>query len=165
MSPCADPYAEMATEPRALPTRYLTPEDLVEKFDLPSIETTKKPLQAENPQAGLEQRCYLFLPWVLSGILVRWVFAGQERWARSPGGRRLSSLATVERPRTAQGRPDVAGPGRARSPGGLSPNRSAALHLTLGVSASTQKQRQRRKPCVPRRPSPYRSLRTRRPWT
>jgi hypothetical protein len=47
----------------------------------------------------------VFLPWVLPGILVSWVFAGQGRWCRAPGGRRWSSLATVERPRTAQGRP------------------------------------------------------------
>lgn len=33
-----------------------------------------------------------------------WVFAGQGRWARAPGGRRWSSLATVERPRTVQPR-------------------------------------------------------------
>ncbi|WP_310717840.1 helix-turn-helix transcriptional regulator [Streptomyces lydicus] len=31
--------ADVATEPRALPSRYLTPEDLVEMFELPSIET------------------------------------------------------------------------------------------------------------------------------
>jgi predicted DNA-binding transcriptional regulator AlpA len=31
--------ADVATEPRALPSRYLTPEDLVEMFDLPSVET------------------------------------------------------------------------------------------------------------------------------
>lgn len=37
-----------------------------------------------------------------------WVFAGQVRWARAPSGRRWSSLATVERPRTAQGRPSFA---------------------------------------------------------
>jgi hypothetical protein len=48
---------------------------------------------------------YFFLPWFLPGILVSWVFAGQGRWDRTPGGRRWSSLATVERPRTAQGRP------------------------------------------------------------
>jgi predicted DNA-binding transcriptional regulator AlpA len=31
--------ADVATEPRPLPARYLTPEDLVEIFDLPSVET------------------------------------------------------------------------------------------------------------------------------
>ncbi len=31
--------ARVAAEPRALPTRYLTPEDLVEMFGLPSVET------------------------------------------------------------------------------------------------------------------------------
>ncbi|MGW2444973.1 DUF5958 family protein [Streptomyces sp. NPDC001675] len=49
----------------------------------------------------------VFLPWVLPGILMSWVFPAQERWARAPGGRRWSSLATVERPRTAQGRPSI----------------------------------------------------------
>ncbi|MGW5446255.1 helix-turn-helix domain-containing protein [Streptomyces asiaticus] len=29
----------MAVESRALPSRYLTPDDLVEMFDLPSVET------------------------------------------------------------------------------------------------------------------------------
>lgn len=48
---------------------------------------------------------YFFLPWVLPEILVSWVFAAQEWWTRAAGGRRWSSLATVERPRTAQGRP------------------------------------------------------------
>jgi predicted DNA-binding transcriptional regulator AlpA len=31
--------ADVATEPRALPSRYLTPGDLVEMFELPSVET------------------------------------------------------------------------------------------------------------------------------
>ncbi|MHA5052250.1 helix-turn-helix transcriptional regulator [Streptomyces sp. SD15] len=31
--------ADVATEPRALPARYLTPEDLVVMFELPSVET------------------------------------------------------------------------------------------------------------------------------
>ncbi|MFI0818925.1 helix-turn-helix transcriptional regulator [Streptomyces sp. NPDC021098] len=31
--------AEVTAESRALQTRYLTPEDLVEMFDLPSVET------------------------------------------------------------------------------------------------------------------------------
>ncbi|MDQ0934404.1 MULTISPECIES: helix-turn-helix domain-containing protein [Streptomyces] len=31
--------ADVATEPRALPSRYLTPDDLVEMFELPSVET------------------------------------------------------------------------------------------------------------------------------
>ncbi|MFG3184049.1 helix-turn-helix transcriptional regulator [Streptomyces nigra] len=31
--------ADAATEPRPLPSRYLTPEDLVEMFELPSVET------------------------------------------------------------------------------------------------------------------------------
>ncbi|MFI0723919.1 helix-turn-helix domain-containing protein [Streptomyces sp. NPDC021224] len=31
--------AETTEQPRALPTRYLTPEDLVEMFELPSVET------------------------------------------------------------------------------------------------------------------------------
>ena len=31
--------ANPATEGHALPSRYLTPEDLVEMFDLPSVET------------------------------------------------------------------------------------------------------------------------------
>ncbi|MGW0330508.1 helix-turn-helix transcriptional regulator [Streptomyces sp. NPDC003011] len=31
--------AEPADAPRALPSRYLTPDDLVEIFDLPSVET------------------------------------------------------------------------------------------------------------------------------
>lgn len=35
------------------------------------------------------------------------VFAGQGLWARAPGGRRWSSLATVEQRRTAQGRPGL----------------------------------------------------------
>lgn len=48
---------------------------------------------------------HFFLPWVLSGILVSRVFAAQGPWARAPGNRRWSSLATVERPRTAQRRP------------------------------------------------------------
>jgi hypothetical protein len=30
----------------------------------------------------------VFLPWVLPGILVSWVFAGQAQWDRAPGGRR-----------------------------------------------------------------------------
>lgn len=44
------------------------------------------------------------LPWVLSGILVSWVFAGQVAVAIHLSGCYWSSLATVERPRTAQGR-------------------------------------------------------------
>jgi hypothetical protein len=47
----------------------------------------------------------VFLPWVLPKILVTCIFAAQGRWARAPGGRHWSSLATVERPRTAQRRP------------------------------------------------------------
>lgn len=31
--------AAAVDEPRALPARYLTPEDLVEMFELPSVET------------------------------------------------------------------------------------------------------------------------------
>ncbi|MDN3053117.1 helix-turn-helix domain-containing protein [Streptomyces hygroscopicus] len=31
--------AEVAAESRALPSRYLTPDDLVAMFDLPSVET------------------------------------------------------------------------------------------------------------------------------
>ncbi|MFJ3807262.1 helix-turn-helix transcriptional regulator [Streptomyces sp. NPDC090073] len=31
--------ADDANEPRSLPERYLTPDDLVEMFDLPSVET------------------------------------------------------------------------------------------------------------------------------
>ncbi|GHE34500.1 MULTISPECIES: helix-turn-helix domain-containing protein [Streptomyces] len=31
--------AGAAAAPRALPSRYLTPDDLVEMFDLPSVET------------------------------------------------------------------------------------------------------------------------------
>jgi predicted DNA-binding transcriptional regulator AlpA len=31
--------AEPVTTPHDLPTRYLTPDDLVEMFDLPSVET------------------------------------------------------------------------------------------------------------------------------
>jgi predicted DNA-binding transcriptional regulator AlpA len=31
--------AEAATASRALPSRYLTPDDLVEMFELPSVET------------------------------------------------------------------------------------------------------------------------------
>ncbi|MEU3087013.1 helix-turn-helix transcriptional regulator [Streptomyces massasporeus] len=31
--------ADVAAEPRPLPSRYLTPDDLVEMFDLPSVET------------------------------------------------------------------------------------------------------------------------------
>ncbi|MEV7150834.1 helix-turn-helix domain-containing protein [Streptomyces sp. NPDC093084] len=31
--------ADVATESRALPYRYLTPDDLVEMFELPSVET------------------------------------------------------------------------------------------------------------------------------
>uniref|UniRef100_A0AAU3HVT4 Helix-turn-helix domain-containing protein n=1 Tax=Streptomyces sp. NBC_01393 TaxID=2903851 RepID=A0AAU3HVT4_9ACTN len=31
--------AEPVATPRDLPTRYLTPDDLVEMFDLPSVET------------------------------------------------------------------------------------------------------------------------------
>lgn len=30
---------DVATEPRSLPSRYLTPDDLVAMFDLPSVET------------------------------------------------------------------------------------------------------------------------------
>lgn len=30
---------EVAPAPRALPTRFLTPDDLVEMFELPSVET------------------------------------------------------------------------------------------------------------------------------
>jgi hypothetical protein len=48
---------------------------------------------------------YFFFPWVLSGILVSWGFAGQGGVHERPSGRHWSSLATVERPRTAQGRP------------------------------------------------------------
>lgn len=31
--------ADAAAAPRTLPSRYLTPDDLVEMFDLPSVET------------------------------------------------------------------------------------------------------------------------------
>ncbi|MEU1298951.1 helix-turn-helix transcriptional regulator [Streptomyces shenzhenensis] len=31
--------AEVSAAPRALPTRFLTPDDLVEMFELPSVET------------------------------------------------------------------------------------------------------------------------------
>lgn len=31
--------AEVAAAPRALPTRFLTPDDLVDMFELPSVET------------------------------------------------------------------------------------------------------------------------------
>ncbi|MFE0513503.1 helix-turn-helix domain-containing protein [Streptomyces sp. NPDC058964] len=31
--------ADVATETRVLPSRYLTPDDLVEMFELPSVET------------------------------------------------------------------------------------------------------------------------------
>ena len=54
---------------------------------------------------------YFFLPWVLPGILGELGFAGQVWWARAPGGRRLSSLATVEQPWTAQRRPGLVGAG------------------------------------------------------
>ncbi|KES07565.1 DNA-binding protein [Streptomyces toyocaensis] len=30
---------DVASEPRSLPSRYLTPDDLVAMFDLPSVET------------------------------------------------------------------------------------------------------------------------------
>lgn len=49
-------------------------------------------------------------------ILVTWAFAGQGRLARAPGGRRRSSLATVERPRTAQRRPSMPPPTDGRRP-------------------------------------------------
>lgn len=49
-----------------------------------------------------------FLPWVLPGILVSWVFAGRGWWARAPGGRCWSSLATGERPWTARDGPGLA---------------------------------------------------------
>ncbi len=41
---------------------------------------------------------YVFLPWVLSGILVSWVFAGPGRCARAPGGRHWPLLSGVGRP-------------------------------------------------------------------
>lgn len=67
---------------------------------------SKSPPPAAKPQVGgLMASRYFLLPWVLSGILVSWVVADQRRWARAPGRRRWSSLATAERPRTAQGRP------------------------------------------------------------
>lgn len=57
---------------------------------------------------GLFVRAYFFLPWVLPGILATCCFPAQGRWARALGRRRWSSLATVEQPRTAQGRPSFA---------------------------------------------------------
>lgn len=47
----------------------------------------------------------VFLPWVLPGILGSWVFAGQSGPHRRASGHHWSSLATAERPRTAQRRP------------------------------------------------------------
>lgn len=66
------------------------------------------PPPAESPRprggrgSGARGSGYFFLPWVLPEILVTCVFAAQRWWARAPGGRRWSSLAAVERPRTAQ---------------------------------------------------------------
>lgn len=54
-----------------------------------------------------------FLPWVLPGMLVSWVFPGKGGVHERPLGRHWSSLAAVERPRTAQRRP------RQRPGGGL----------------------------------------------
>lgn len=72
-------------------------------------QAVKMPLsRVECAAQGHDHQPYFFLPWVLPGILVSWVFAGQVRWARAPSGRRWSSLATVERPRTAQRRPSFA---------------------------------------------------------
>jgi hypothetical protein len=76
----------------------------------PSAITTAAVNENAPPRAvcagrGHDHAGYFFLPWVLSGILVSWVFAGQGRWARASGGRRWSLLATVEQRRTAQGRP------------------------------------------------------------
>jgi hypothetical protein len=59
----------------------------------------------DDPDSAVKHEVYFFLPWVLPGILVTCVFPVQERWARAPDGYRWSSLAAVERPRTAQGRP------------------------------------------------------------
>src|SRR5690606_24507140 len=61
----------------------------------------------QGARSGGPTGAYFFLPWVLPGILMTWVFADQRRWDSAPCGRRWSSLATVERPRTAQGRPSA----------------------------------------------------------
>jgi hypothetical protein len=65
------------------------------------------PPRAVYAGRGHDHKLYFFLPWVLPGILVSRILAVQERWARAPGGRRWSSLATVEQPRTAQRRPSL----------------------------------------------------------
>lgn len=48
---------------------------------------------------------YFFLPWVLSGILVSWVFAAQGGCSVRLSGRHWSSLVPVEQPRTPRGGP------------------------------------------------------------
>ena len=63
------------------------------------------PIRAVCAGGRHDHWAYFFLPWVLPGILMTCVFAAQGWWARAPGGRRWSLLATAERPRTAQGRP------------------------------------------------------------
>lgn len=63
------------------------------------------PIRAEGAEQGHDREGCFFLPWALPGIVVSWVFADQGQWGRAPGGRRWSSLATAEQPRTAQGRP------------------------------------------------------------
>lgn len=60
-----------------------------------------------------------------------WVFAGQGLWVRAPGGRRWSSLATFERPWTAQLRP-VRG----------------LVRLTAGVFVAARLSLSRRKPAT-----------------
>lgn len=52
----------------------------------------------------------VFLPWVLSGILVSCVFAGPSSAPPLVSGRHWLLSATAERPRTAQGRPRAAAP-------------------------------------------------------
>lgn len=45
----------------------------------------------------MDESGHVFLPWVLPGILVSWVFAGQGDVSEHPRGRHWSSLATGER--------------------------------------------------------------------
>ena len=60
---------------------------------------------APDAQVGRVITDLLLLALGLVGDLDDLRFRWQERWDRAPGGRRWSSLATVERPWTAQGRP------------------------------------------------------------
>ncbi len=101
------PRSETSRPTNTRPTTTLnaSPNRRLESTHRASIEPGAVHTDGKPGAGGLISACYFFLPWALPGILVTCVFAAQKRWARAPGGRRWSSLATVERRRTAQGRP------------------------------------------------------------